>query len=195
MLKAFHTLGLVEAGCDEVGRGCLAGPVVAAAVILPPEFVHEDIRDSKTLSLERRNEMDLLIREQAVDFQIAECSPREIDELNILQASFKAMHRAVSGLKTRPEHLLVDGNRFAPILGLPHTCVVKGDSLYQSIAAASILAKVHRDRYMQELHEMYPDYSWNTNVGYPTVAHRQAILEIGPTEHHRKSFRLLQDTA
>ena len=195
MLKAFHTLGLVEAGCDEVGRGCLAGPVVAAAVILPPEFVHEDIRDSKTLSLERRNEMDLLIREQAVDFQIAECSPREIDELNILQASFKAMHRAVSGLKTRPEHLLVDGNRFAPILGLPHTCVVKGDSLYQSIAAASILAKVHRDRYMQELHEMYPDYSWNTNVGYPTVAHRQAILEIGPTEHHRKSFRLLQDSA
>ena len=195
MLKAFHTLGLVEAGCDEVGRGCLAGPVVAAAVILPPEFVHEDIRDSKTLSLERRNEMDLLIREQAVDFQIAECSPREIDELNILQASFKAMHRAVSGLKTRPEHLLVDGNRFAPILGLPHTCVVKGDSLYQSIAAASILAKVHRDRYMQELHEMYPDYSWNTNVGYPTVAHRQAILEIGPTEHHRKSFKLLQDSA
>jgi len=195
MLQSFHTRGLIEAGCDEVGRGCLAGPVVAAAVILPPEFVHEDIRDSKTLSLERRNEMDLLIREQAVDFQIAECSPREIDELNILQASFKAMHRAVSGLKTRPEHLLVDGNRFAPILGLPHTCVVKGDSLYQSIAAASILAKVHRDRYMQELHEMYPDYSWNTNVGYPTVAHRKAILEIGPTEHHRKSFRLLQDTA
>ena len=195
MLQSFHTRGLIEAGCDEVGRGCLAGPVVAAAVILPPEFVHEDIRDSKTLSLERRNEMDLLIREQAVDFQIAECSPREIDELNILQASFKAMHRAVSGLKTRPEHLLVDGNRFAPILGLPHTCVVKGDSLYQSIAAASILAKVHRDRYMQELHEMYPDYSWNTNVGYPTAAHRKAILEIGPTEHHRKSFRLLQDTA
>lgn len=191
MLRAYHTQGLVEAGCDEVGRGCLAGPVVAAAVILPPEFEHENIRDSKSLSLDKRLEMDSLIRECALDFHIAECSPQEIDELNILQASFKAMHKAVSGLKTRPEHLLVDGNRFAPILGLPHTCVVKGDNVFRSIAAASILAKVHRDGLMLELHEMFPAYSWNTNVGYPTAAHRRAIKEIGPTEHHRKSFRLL----
>lgn len=181
----------IEAGCDEVGRGCLCGPVVAAAVIIDEKFNHNLINDSKKLTPKIRKELDLYIRENAVDFAIAEVSPEFIDQYNILNASIHAMHLALDQLKTRPELILVDGNKFKPYSFIPHECIIKGDSKVLSIAAASILAKNHRDYLMEKLHEEYPQYHWNKNMGYPTKAHREAIAQYGITPYHRKSFKLL----
>ncbi|KRP13873.1 MAG: ribonuclease HII [Sphingobacteriales bacterium BACL12 MAG-120813-bin55] len=183
-----------EAGCDEAGRGCLAGPVVAAAVILPPDFYHPLLNDSKQLSEEERNILAPVIRAQALAWATAFCTPAEVDRINILRASFLAMHRAISRLPVRPEHLLIDGNRFIPYRGIAHTCIVKGDSKFASIAAASVLAKTTRDKYMEILHEQHPEYQWETNKGYPTSVHRDAIRAHGSSEHHRRSFRLLPET-
>ncbi|MEN0046341.1 MAG: ribonuclease HII, partial [Bacteroidota bacterium] len=174
-LKAYHHQGIVEAGCDEAGRGCLAGAVFAGAVILAPDFSHPFLNDSKQLSEIQRDELRILIEEQALAWAVGVVSPAEIDEINILNASFLAMHRAIDQLKIRPEALLIDGNRFSPYLGISHLCVVKGDSKYLSIAAASVLAKTHRDEYMKKLAEAYPNYDWRSNKGYPTKAHRAAI--------------------
>ncbi|GHB67801.1 ribonuclease HII [Persicitalea jodogahamensis] len=190
MLRSCHTEGLVEAGLDEVGRGCLAGPVVAAAVILPPDYHHSSLTDSKQLSKEQRNALKNEIECEALAWAVAEASHLEIDEINILQASFLAMHRAVAQLRTMPEHLLVDGNRFVPYPLVPHTCITKGDSLFLSIAAASVLAKTYRDELMERLAADFPQYGWATNVGYPTIQHRRALKEHGPTVYHRRSFRL-----
>ncbi len=190
MLRSCHTEGVIEAGLDEVGRGCLAGPVVAAAVILPPDYRHNLLTDSKQLTKEQRNVLEEEIKREALSWSIAEASHLEIDEINILQASFLAMHRAVAQLKIEPEHLLVDGNRFVPYPLIPHTCVTKGDSLFLSIAAASVLAKTYRDKLMERLAADFPQYGWATNVGYPTIRHRRALNEHGPTIHHRRSFRL-----
>ena len=184
--------GRVEAGCDEAGRGCLAGPVFAAAVILPDGFRCEGLTDSKQLTEKRRLELRHIIERKAVGYAVAMCSPEEIDTMNILWASVEAMHRALGKLTVRPEHILVDGNRFRPYEKIPHTCAVKGDSKYLSIAAASILAKTYRDDYMQELHEKYPVYGWNRNKGYPTRTHREALDRHGITPHHRQSFRLFE---
>lgn len=181
----------MEAGCDEVGRGCLAGPVVAAAVILPEDFRDPGLDDSKKLPERKRNEFANLIRENALAFAVAEVSPKRIDEINILNASFEAMHHALDQLPIVPSHLLIDGNRFAPYADIPHNCVIKGDSKYLSIAAASILAKTYRDDLMAKLHNSHPYYGWDTNVGYPTKKHRQGIAEHGVTKHHRRSFNLL----
>lgn len=182
---------LIEAGCDEAGRGCLAGAVYAAAVILPKDYKNEMLNDSKKLSEKKR----YLLREQiecdALDWALGVVSPQEIDEINILNASFLAMHRALDQLKLRPEALLIDGNRFNPYPGVPHTTVVKGDGKYMSIAAASILAKTYRDDYMMKLHLEYPQYHWDHNKGYPAKAHRQAIREYGVTPYHRLSYNLL----
>ncbi|WP_373512274.1 ribonuclease HII [Persicitalea sp.] len=191
MLRSCHTEGVIEAGLDEVGRGCLAGPVVAAAVILPPDYRHSLLTDSKQLSKEQRNVLKAEIEREALTWAVAEASHLEIDEINILQASFLAMHRAVSQLRIEPEHLLVDGNRFVPYPLVPHTCVTKGDSLFLSIAAASVLAKTYRDELMERLAADFPQYGWATNVGYPTIQHRRALNEYGPTIHHRRSFRLV----
>lgn len=191
MLQSSLTSDLIEAGCDEAGRGCLAGPVVAAAVILPKGFTHPLLNDSKVLSLELREQLKEEIEEVALSYAIAEVDNREIDEINILNASFLAMHRAVDQLKTKPELLLIDGNRFNPYPFIPHHCIVKGDSKYFAIAAASVLAKTHRDELMWKLAEQYPQYGWQTNVGYPTKAHRAAIAEHGPTDWHRRSFKLI----
>ena len=191
MLRSCHTEGVLEAGLDEVGRGCLAGPVVAAAVILPPNYQHPLLTDSKQLTKEQRITLREEIKRDALAWAVAEASHLEIDEINILQASFLAMHRAVDKLPLTPEHLLVDGNRFVPHPLIAHTCVTKGDSLYLSIAAASVLAKTHRDELMVKLAEDFPQYGWETNVGYPTIWHRRALNEHGPTVHHRKSFRLV----
>ncbi len=190
MLHSCHTQGLIEAGIDEVGRGCLAGPVVAAAVILPPDYCHSLLTDSKQLSKEQRNVLKKEIECEALAWAVAEASHQEIDEINILQASFLAMHRAVARLRIEPEHLLVDGNRFIPYPLIPHTCITKGDSLFLSIAAASVLAKTYRDEVMERLAADFPHYGWATNVGYPTIQHRRALNEHGPTIHHRRSFRL-----
>ncbi|ODS84704.1 MAG: ribonuclease HII [Cytophagaceae bacterium SCN 52-12] len=192
MLKSCYNSRYVEAGLDEVGRGCLAGPVVAAAVILPADYSHGLLNDSKQLTAQQRMLIGEDIIREAVDWAIAEVSHEEIDRINILKASFLAMHRAVDRLKTAPEHLLVDGNRFTPYPMLPHTCIVKGDSQYCSIAAASVLAKNYRDRLMGDLAREYPQYGWEHNVGYPTIAHRRALLEFGITPYHRKSFRLFK---
>ncbi len=192
MLKSCYNSRYVEAGLDEVGRGCLAGPVVAAAVILPADYSHVLLNDSKQLTAQQRIMIGRDIIREAVDWAIAEVSHEEIDRINILKASFLAMHRAVDRLKTPPEHLLVDGNRFTPYPMLPHTCIVKGDSQYFSIAAASVLAKNYRDELMGELAKDYPQYGWEHNVGYPTIAHRKALLEFGVTPYHRKSFRLFK---
>lgn len=186
------TPGRLEAGCDEAGRGCLAGPVFAAAVILPDDFRCDMLNDSKQLSEKERNKLRLIIQEKALCYAVETCSPEEIDEINILWASVKAMHRALTRLAVIPEYILVDGNRFHPFNNISHTCVVKGDAKYMSIAAASILAKTYRDEYMQKLHETYPAYDWCRNKGYPTKAHRQAIALHGITPHHRKSFRLTE---
>jgi ribonuclease HII len=191
MLKSCFTPNLLEAGLDEVGRGCLAGPVVAAAVILPPDYQHPILTDSKQLSRAQRDRLRADIRRDALAWAVAEVTPADIDRLNILQATFLAMHRATDALTLRPEHLLVDGNRFVPYPMVPHTCVVKGDSLYLSIAAASVLAKTHRDDLMEQLGQTYPAYGWAQNAGYPTAQHREAIRQHGPTPHHRISFRLL----
>jgi ribonuclease HII len=186
----FHPEGL-EAGCDEAGRGCLAGSVVAAAVILPPDFYHPLLNDSKQMSEKSRDLLRPIIEKEAIAFAIGQATPAEIDEINILQASFLAMHRAVAQLSMVPTRLLIDGNRFKPFPMIPHHCIVKGDSKFASIAAASVLAKTERDDLMKKLHVEYPVYQWSVNKGYPTVGHRKAIQQFGVTAYHRKSFRLL----
>lgn len=193
MLAPYFDPLLLEAGCDEAGRGCLAGPVVAAAVILPKDFEQEWLNDSKQLSEKKRDELRPIIEEQALDWAVAFVEPREIDRINILKASFLAMHRAVQQLQLQPKLLLIDGNRFTKYPGIPHQCFVKGDGRFMSIAAASILAKTHRDAYMVNLAQQFPQYHWEENKGYPTLAHREAILAHGSTPHHRKSFRLLPE--
>ena len=182
---------LTEAGCDEAGRGCLAGPVTAAAVILPKDFYHKDLNDSKQLTENQRNMLRPIIEKEAIAWAVATVSQQEIDEINILNASFLAMHRAVDKLNLRPEQLLIDGNRFKKYQDLQHHCIVKGDGKYLSIAAASVLAKTHRDEYMCDIDKDFPMYLWKKNMGYPTIAHRKAIAQFGDTEHHRKTFRLL----
>lgn len=191
MLKSSYTFDLVEAGCDEAGRGCLAGPVVAAAVILPKTYRHPLLNDSKQLTTEERLAVREDIFRDALAWAIAECSHAEIDEINILQASFLAMHRAVEKLSVRPELLLIDGNRFRPASDLPYQCIIKGDALYFSIAAASVLAKTYRDERMQELAILCPGYGWETNMGYPTPEHRDGIRLLGVSPYHRRSFQLL----
>lgn len=191
MLKPFYHAELTEAGLDEVGRGCLAGPVVAAAVILPKDYTNELLNDSKQLNKKQREALRNHIQEAALAWAIAEVSNEEIDKINILKASFLAMHRAVDQLTLRPEHLLVDGNRFTPYPFLPHTCIVKGDAKFMSIAAASVLAKTYRDDLMERLAVEFPHYGWERNVGYPTPVHRAGIREFGPCSYHRMSFRLL----
>lgn len=193
MLQAYHQNLVPEAGCDEAGRGCLAGPVVAAAVMLPLDFYHPLLNDSKQLTKNERELLRPIIEKKALAWAVAECSPQEIDEINILQASILAMHRAVDQLKTKPALLLIDGNRFKPYPFIPHLCVIKGDSKFASIAAASVLAKTYRDDYMEKLSAEYPDYLWQQNAGYPTKAHRQAIQTIGPCPWHRMSFRLIKE--
>ena len=192
-LAAYHNPELIEAGCDEAGRGCLAGPVVAAAVILPKNFDHPLLNDSKQVSEKNRNLLRPIIEEQAIAWAVAEVDHHEIDKINILNASIKAMQLAVAKLSTMPEFLLIDGNRFKPYPNIPHECMVKGDGRFMSIAAASILAKTHRDDLMLALHEQFPVYKWNQNKGYPTKAHRAAIAEYGTSPYHRMSFRLLSD--
>lgn len=191
-LKLYMIPDLLEAGCDEAGRGCLAGPVFAAAVILPPDFICTNLNDSKQLSHKQRYELRQVIEENAISFSVASCSPQEIDELNILWASVKAMHRALEGLSVIPDHIVVDGNRFRTYKDVKHSCVVKGDSKFQSIAAASILAKTYRDDYMKILDESYPEYDWTNNKGYPTKKHKDAIRRYGVTDYHRKSFNLVE---
>lgn len=191
MLLPYLYPDTIEAGCDEAGRGCLAGAVYAAAVILPPDFHNELLNDSKQLTEKQRYALRDMIEREASAWAIGVVSPEEIDKINILNASFLAMHRAIDGLSIRPEHLLIDGNRFNPYPGLPHTTVVKGDGKYMAIAAASILAKTYRDDYMNRLHEEFPVYDWRHNKGYPTPKHRSAIVEYGITPYHRKSFNLI----
>lgn len=181
---------LVEAGCDEVGRGCLAGPVFAAAVILPQDFVCDELNDSKQLSEKMRYKLRPYIEEKALAWAVGIVSHEEIDKINILNASFLAMQRAVASLNIRPQHLLIDGNRFKKYEDIPHTCIVKGDGKLMPIAAASVLAKTYRDDYMDEIHEQYPYYDWNKNKGYPTLKHRKAIEQFGVNIYHRKSFNL-----
>jgi ribonuclease HII len=183
--------GKLHAGCDEAGRGCLAGPVVAAAVILPDDFYHPILNDSKQISEKSREKLRVIIEKSALSWAVAFVSPQKIDEINILNASILAMHEALSSLKLQPEAILVDGNRFKPYRDLPYQCVVKGDSKYANIAAASILAKTHRDEYMLQLHNEFPIYGWDRNKAYPTKLHRTAIELNGITPYHRKTFRLL----
>lgn len=182
---------VVEAGCDEAGRGCLAGAVYAAAVVLPSDYCNAELNDSKQLSESRRYALREVVQRDALAWAVGVVTPEEIDRINILQASFLAMHRAIDQLQVRPEHLLIDGNRFRPYPDIPHTTVVKGDGKYLSIAAASILAKTYRDDYMNELDRQYPAYGWRQNKGYPTREHRSAIALHGPTPYHRQSFQLL----
>jgi ribonuclease HII len=189
-LQPYLESGRLEAGCDEAGRGCLAGPVVAAAVILPVDFQHPLLNDSKQLSAKVRDQLRIFIETNALAWVVDEASPEEIDGINILNASFLAMNRAVMRLKVRPQHLLIDGNRFRNNTGIPHTCLVGGDARFLSIAAASVLAKTHRDEKMTILHQDYPPYGWDRNKGYPTILHRKAIELTGITPWHRKSFRL-----
>jgi ribonuclease HII len=192
-LELFYEPNVLEAGCDEAGRGCLAGPVFAAAVILPADFEHPLLNDSKQLSEKKRYLLREFIEAHALDYAVASYSPQEIDQVNILNASIFSMHRALAQLKTQPEHIIVDGNRFKPYEKIPFTTIVKGDGKYLSIAAASVLAKTYRDDYMLALHENFPVYLWNQNKGYPTKDHRAAIKAHGITEHHRKTFRLLDE--
>jgi ribonuclease HII len=180
--------GRIEAGCDEAGRGCLAGPVCAAAVILPEDFFHPDLNDSKQVKKADRDILRKYIEENAVNYAVAFVDNREIDRINILKASIVAMHRALDALSVRPGYILVDGNRFFPYGNIPHTCAVKGDSIYAAIAAASILAKTYRDEYMTKISEEYPEYLWDVNMGYPTKKHREMIEKSGITQYHRKTF-------
>jgi ribonuclease HII len=191
MLKSSYTKDKIEAGCDEVGRGCLAGPVVAAAVILPKNYKHKLLTDSKQLKKEDREQLQEEIKGAALAWAVAEVSHQEIDEINILNASFKAMHLALDKLKEQPEFLLIDGNRFKPYRAIDYKCIVKGDAKYLSIAAASVLAKTYRDDLMEKLANEFPGYGWATNVGYPTLEHREGIRTLGITPYHRKSFQLL----
>lgn len=193
MLQGQYQTELLEAGCDEAGRGCLAGPVVAAAVILPPDFAHALLNDSKKLSEKSRDTLAPVIKKEAIAWAIGICDHQEIDKLNILRASFAAMHKAIRQLSTRPQLLLIDGNRFHAYPGIPHITAIKGDATYAHIAAASILAKTHRDALMLELHRQYPVYHWDANKGYPTAAHREAIRAYGESPVHRKTFRLLPE--
>lgn len=193
MLKPYRTEGVIEAGCDEAGRGCLAGDVYAAAVILPPDFENELLNDSKQLTEAQRYRLREVIEKEAIAWAVGIVTAEEIDKINILRASILAMHRAVDGLKVRPQHLLIDGNKFSPYPGIPHNTVIKGDATYMSIAAASILAKTYRDDYMQAIAREYPMYDWQSNKGYPTAKHRAAIREHGVSPHHRLSFNLLGD--
>ncbi len=206
MLKPYMHKDLTEAGCDEAGRGCLAGPVFAAAVILPsdlsvltsPQISNQGglslLNDSKQLTEKQRYALREIIEREAVAWAVGVVSADEIDKINILRASILAMHRAVAQLRVRPQHLLVDGNRFSPFEDIPHTTVVKGDATYMSIAAASILAKTYRDDFMMKIHEEYPQYHWNRNKGYPAPAHREAIRKYGTTPYHRMTFQLLPPT-
>ncbi|MBS1781554.1 MAG: ribonuclease HII [Bacteroidetes bacterium] len=189
-MKYFFKKGIVEAGCDEAGRGCLAGPVCAAAVILPTTFRHPLINDSKQLNELERNTLRPIIEEKALAWAVAMVDHQEIDRINILQATFSAMHQAIDQLIIRPELLLIDGNRFAPYFGIPHQTIVQGDAQYASIAAASILAKTHRDEFMMNLHKQYPQYDWHHNKGYGTLQHRKKIAEHGFSSFHRISFRV-----
>ena len=191
MLQSFLIAGRVEAGCDEAGRGCLAGPVTAAAVILPPDFSNELLNDSKQLTERQRDRLRPIIEREAVAWAVAMVSPQEIDHMNILRASITAMHRALDQLSVRPEAILVDGNRFYPYHDIPHTTIVKGDGKLMSIAAASVLAKTHRDELMRRLDEEFPQYGWAKNKGYPTPDHRAAIAAHGVSPHHRRTFQLL----
>lgn len=194
MLKTYLDKTLMEAGCDEAGRGCLAGPVFAAAVILPKKFKSIDINDSKKLTDKQRKELRSIIEDKAIAYAVASAGVEEIDTINILNASFLAMHRAIEQLTTTPQSLLIDGNRFKPYPAIPHTCIIQGDGKYMSIAAASILAKTYRDDYMDKLHEQFPLYDWSKNKAYGTAAHRAAIKKYGITIHHRKSFRLYDES-
>lgn len=182
---------LLECGTDEAGRGCLAGPVTAAAVILPDDFSHPWLTDSKQLTEKKRDTLRPIIEDAAISFSVTQVMMEEIDQVNILNASILGMHRSIEMLSTTPEFIAVDGNRFKPFRKIPYECVVKGDGKYLHIAAASILAKTYRDEYMKELHEKFPAYNWKKNKGYPTAEHREAIKKFGPTPYHRKSFRLL----
>lgn len=193
MLLPYLEADRIEAGCDEAGRGCLAGSVYAAAVILPPDFYNEDLNDSKQLSEKKRYALRPIIEREAIAWAVGVVTPEEIDKINILKASFLAMHRAIEQLNKKPEHLLIDGNRFIPYPEIPHTTVVKGDGKYLSIAAASILAKTYRDDYMHQLALEYPEYHWKENKGYPTKVHREAIRKYGITPYHRKTFTLLPE--
>lgn len=193
MLLPFMHEGLLEAGCDEAGRGCLCGPVACAAVILPPDFSSEKLNDSKKLTARQREELRMVIEKEALAWAVVMVEPEEIDRINILKASILGMHRAISELSQRPEHILVDGNRFVDYVDeefrhIPHTTVVKGDGKYMSIAAASVLAKTHRDELMLRLAEEFPGYGWERNMGYPTKEHRQALQQLGLTPHHRRSY-------
>ncbi len=193
MLRSSFTKDLLEAGCDEAGRGCLAGPVVAAAVIFPKKYRHKKLNDSKQLTREEREELRFVIQRDALAWAVAEVDHEEIDQINILNASFKAMHLALEKLNMQPELLLIDGNRFNPYKDIRHECIIKGDGKYLSIAAASVLAKTHRDELMNHLAKQFCGYGWETNVGYPTPQHREGIKALGITPYHRKSFTLLPE--
>ena len=190
MLKPFLSNSTIEAGLDEAGRGCYAGPVFAAAVILPKDFYHPLLNDSKQLTEKQRNELRPVIEKESIAFAVASVDNDEIDTINILQASFKAMHLAIDKLTVTPQYLLIDGNRFKPYPTIKHECIIKGDGIYASIAAASILAKTYRDEYMQRLHEEYSYYAWNRNKGYGTAEHRSAIEQNGLCKYHRRSFNI-----
>lgn len=192
-LKAYFKEGVIEAGCDEAGRGCLAGPVVAAAVILPANFNDSILNDSKQLSESKRYKLRPIIETEALAWGVGFVTNQEVDEINVLNASYLAMHRAIEKLTMKPEHLIIDGNRFKAFNEIPHECIVKGDGKYFSIAAASVLAKTYRDDYMLRIALEHPEYDWDKNKGYPTKAHRTAIKKYGTTIHHRLSFKLLED--
>jgi ribonuclease HII len=191
-LPTQHTQ-FVEVGTDEAGRGCIAGPVTAAAVILPQDFTHPLLNDSKKLTKKQRDALRPIIEQEAIAFSVAHCSVAEIEEINILNASIKAMHKAIEGLSKQPEFIAVDGNRFHHYKNIPHKCIIKGDGRYLNIAAASVLAKTYRDDVMMALDREYPQYHWKSNKGYPTKSHREGILKTGTSPHHRKTFRLLPE--
>ncbi len=193
MLSLNFSSFLLETGTDEAGRGCLAGPVTAAAVILPENFENKILNDSKQLSERTREKLRPIIEEQAISFAVTHLEPVVIDDINILNASIKAMQESILKLNPKPEYIIVDGNRFKPVLDIPHSCIVKGDAKFMSIAAASVLAKTYRDEYMNKIHEEFPMYNWKQNKGYPTLEHREAIRKYGITKYHRISFRLLPE--
>lgn len=193
MLQLKYHKDLLECGTDEAGRGCLAGPVTAAAVILPEDFSNLILNDSKQLNKEQRNSLKKIIKQEAICYSVTHVSMEDIDEINILNASILAMHKCISKLKQKPQHILVDGNRFKPFKKIPHECIIKGDGKFLSIAAASILAKTSRDAYMERIHREFPMYNWKQNKGYPTAEHREAIKKYGITKYHRKSFKLLPE--